>query len=1223
MSAWLRLFPLKKGLKIDYLKAALTFVVLTWGIYFSLNAPLNPTPVVLNNTAATTTFFDPKFVGQQREAAKFGLISQQESKVRFAYGIVSSRQKEASSHGLIAQKEADTNLLNNHEWAAQMRERLEKKWGQDRQVTIKLHEDFCYAELYKGQHLEALYTENMLHNNVQGYAGPIFLGMYIAPGGEIQGIDYIESIETESYLRKIFQTSYLEQYQDLSYGDAHEIDAVSGATITTKAMADATTDLLHQAAPMWRAYLSESTSDFNIKALLGYRWIFQAVLIGLLFMIHFQKWYKFTKKGRLIYGCITLLFLGFINNQSFTYISILQPFIGTKLSMFMVIYTSMVVLSAIWGKNTYCKYVCPFGAAQMIALRFSPFKSKKIMISNRQLAAIRYALTLAILTGIIYGFRGWSNFELFPDLFGYQLQNYWFFVAALVIAISMRYPMIWCRMTCPTGCILDTVSDLSERKWAKKSSRGKLPKRTLVHQPAFKKAMAIGVLLFSHLAVDAQVFKILVADNENATPIAGASILIKNTESGQQQLLTTNRDGEARFNYQEGLTATVHHLCYIDQQVKLKKANLRCQLAPDVRSLQQVVVTAQGTPKPVDQSVYKVKLIASPEITKMGAAQLPDLLHFQSGINLFEDPMLGTKIMMQGLGGEHVNVMIDGVPLIGRQDGNIDLSQINLSEIEQIEIIEGPMSVIYGSNALAGTINIISKKHERNKLDIGVRSFAESVGQFQNSLDLNYKSGNHLMGIATSYNYFNGYNSTSEGQRRSHDWRPKTQFQYSPYYQFKNHKIDFKIGLRNFDETISALGDFPAFGSTVYDIQFLTKRYNLYQNLKLNIGEKASLTGLTSYQIFDRNTQHLTKDLINNDEVVTGETSDHFNTLLSRWIFVQNWDRIQLQIGGEYKQDEGSGDKVPENDGLTEVALFSSAEIKLTDQHTLQPGLRYMHNSKFDAPVIYNLHYRWQGAQHWSGRLSMATAFRSPSLKELYMTFVDSNHQIYGNENLLAEEGFNVSAGLSKQVIAGDLQFRLEMNSYYNHLKNGIELMVIPNDDQQGQADYVYGNVQEKKTYGGHFSTKVNWQDQWQLSAEAQVANIGYYMPATGQMEFSPNYNFTLSTEFLWEKTGINTRLDFRYYGQFVQLIPATEEEDSYTQSVRDPYKIMNLTFSKSLWNNAMNLSGGVKNISNVNQINTSGNSGAHSSGPTMPVAWGRSYFISISYTFKSNKNDN
>jgi len=80
------------------------------------------------------------------------------------------------------------------------------------------------------------------------------------------------------------------------------------------------------------------------------------------------------------------------------------------------------------------------------------------------------------------------------------------------------------------------------------------------------------------------------------------------------------------------------------------------------------------------------------------------MLSTELNIRTTHDGALGSSLTMQGLGGEHIKILVDGVPVIGRENGNIDLDQINLQNVDHIEVINGPMSVVYGSNALAGVI---------------------------------------------------------------------------------------------------------------------------------------------------------------------------------------------------------------------------------------------------------------------------------------------------------------------------------------------------------------------------------------------------------------------------------------------------------------------------------------------------------------------------------------
>ena len=129
------------------------------------------------------------------------------------------------------------------------------------------------------------------------------------------------------------------------------------------------------------------------------------------------------------------------------------------------------------------------------------------------------------------------------------------------------------------------------------------------------------------------------------------------------------------------------------------------------KSLQEVVVTAQFEEKNKQDALHDVIIISANTINNGGFSNLSDVLKFQSNIKLSNDNILGSQINIQGISGENIKILIDGVPVIGRLNGNVDISQISLKNIDRIEIVEGPLSVQYGSDALGGTVNILSLIH--------------------------------------------------------------------------------------------------------------------------------------------------------------------------------------------------------------------------------------------------------------------------------------------------------------------------------------------------------------------------------------------------------------------------------------------------------------------------------------------------------------------------------
>ena len=127
--------------------------------------------------------------------------------------------------------------------------------------------------------------------------------------------------------------------------------------------------------------------------------------------------------------------------------------------------------------------------------------------------------------------------------------------------------------------------------------------------------------------------------------------------------------------------------------------------------LDEVVFTGQFKPQSLKQSLYKVRVINSERIRMRGATDVAGVLNNEVGIRFNTDNILGeTDVNIMGMSGQNVKILLDGVPLVDRGSTKQSLSQIDINTIERIEIVEAPMSVVYGTDALAGVINLITKK---------------------------------------------------------------------------------------------------------------------------------------------------------------------------------------------------------------------------------------------------------------------------------------------------------------------------------------------------------------------------------------------------------------------------------------------------------------------------------------------------------------------------------
>ena len=135
------------------------------------------------------------------------------------------------------------------------------------------------------------------------------------------------------------------------------------------------------------------------------------------------------------------------------------------------------------------------------------------------------------------------------------------------------------------------------------------------------------------------------------------------------------------------------------------------QYPPSSVHLDPVVVTGNAQPTTLRQSVYQVRVIDRLRIEQRAATSVLSVLTTELGVRWAQDNATGTAdIQLMGMSGRNVKILLDGVPLPDRGDTRESLLQIDPNQLERIEIVEGPLSVMYGTDALAGVINLITKK---------------------------------------------------------------------------------------------------------------------------------------------------------------------------------------------------------------------------------------------------------------------------------------------------------------------------------------------------------------------------------------------------------------------------------------------------------------------------------------------------------------------------------
>ncbi|AZQ60889.1 TonB-dependent receptor [Flammeovirga pectinis] len=722
-----------------------------------------------------------------------------------------------------------------------------------------------------------------------------------------------------------------------------------------------------------------------------------------------------------------------------------------------------------------------------------------------------------------------------------------------------------------------------------------------------KKLISVLLLLCSTMVMaQTQKMSIDVIDATERLPLIGAHVCLEST-TGKKMYFTTNAEGHVDVPYQQNTLCSVSFTGFKINKfiIKEKKAE-KITLKPDLLLLDQVVKTGSITPQKVDESIYKINVIDGVTLEKQGVQTVQDALRFQPNINLTQDGVLGTKIVMQGLEGQHVKILIDGMPVVGRQDGNIDLSQLDASAIDHIEVIEGPMSVVYGSNALAGTINIITKENKYHKITAQAKVYAESVGVLSADANVSGAKKNHKWGISAGARLFNGFDL--DNTSRAMNWNPKDQYNADIYYGYKWKGWDTKFGVRWGREELTYLGNYLS-PNRAFDDKFTTDRITYYGQFNKQFANGDAFQGMLSYNTYNREGQQYFVKEDEGTSTAKGEaTTDAFQTLNARLSYAKTInDWWKLTAGYELTEEQGQGAKIKDNAGMIENAVWTDMNISISERWAFQPGVRFLHHNAFDAPLIYSAHLKYDDTNSWAGRLSFAKGFRAPSLKELYMDFVDTNHQIYGNENLTPETSYSLTGSVSKNLeLSESTVFRVEASGFYNHLFDVIELA-------QGQdgVSYVYTNVTQKKTHGGTFKVGYNNNNKLKIDAGVTLTGIGYDLQNTADFNFRYSTDFVSSVAYFWPTIDLSTRLDYKYTGARVQLMTSGEEGE-ITEGTVDAYNMLNFSTTKTFKNKRYSVTGGIKNIFDVTNVTNTTQGGAHSGASSMMIAWGRTYFLSL-----------
>lgn len=661
------------------------------------------------------------------------------------------------------------------------------------------------------------------------------------------------------------------------------------------------------------------------------------------------------------------------------------------------------------------------------------------------------------------------------------------------------------------------------------------------------------------------------------------------------------------------------------------------------RHLKEVVVTGQYRAQSSGNSVYQTRVISAEQIRLRAATNVQQVLSTELGFRFSNDFATGTSdIQLMGMDGRNVKILLDGVAMVDRSDTRESLNQVDINTIERIEIIEGPLAVSYGSDALAGVINIITRKPGKAVLNINARVQEETVGDRYAPFA---KEGLHVQNVGASWqdkgfsvlggvthNEFNGFNvpaataSSTEIDVETNRWKPKEQWMANTKLGYSTANFNIWYRLDGVEETIDAKGAYNSNTFKASKAQYITNRYTQQLQGDYRLNDRILINGVLGYTRLKRATvTHIHNYATGTEELDTAKGTqdiDRFNSLNFRsTVWFKMTDRVSFQPGLELNHDYSVGSRITGSPSIDDYAFFISAELDLFKDVVLRPGLRFIHNSVYDAPpVIPSLNLKAKLNESLDLRFGYASGFRSPALRELYYNFFDASHSIMGNANLKAEQSnsFNASVTFS-EVNAEGLHFKSVLGGFYNNFRNRIDYAPYAADN----TITTLINVDKYRTTGGTWENSVFGKNFRVSLGFSLVGTYNKYAAeeelygASAVLVWTPELNSTISYSF--ENLGTTVNLAYKFTGKrpVYQLIPATAEAAERVWLAKTgAFSMADLMITKKI-RKSLAFNAGVRNLLNVTKVsNTAVDTGsAHSTGSgPLPLNYGRSYVLGLSF---------
>lgn len=695
--------------------------------------------------------------------------------------------------------------------------------------------------------------------------------------------------------------------------------------------------------------------------------------------------------------------------------------------------------------------------------------------------------------------------------------------------------------------------------------------------------------------------------DDNNQPLIGANVYINGTTIGT----ATNANGQFTLknistgNYQ--LCASYSGYKRYRKNIELKSSieKLLISMEESNGNLGEIVVTGTGTPHHLKTAPVPTELLTKKMIENAAAPDFINLMGSVSPSFDFSPGTMGSFMQLNGLGNDFIVILIDGKRVYGDMGGMNDLGRINPNNVERIEVVKGASSALYGSDAIAGVINIITKKSNR------------SIAASHSSQYSNYNTKQQTTNIDFNTKYISGGLTFSENQ--SDGW------QNSPYELDDDVLVETKAMTqnayvrRNIGQNLEfRLSDkLSIYGGGSYYINdnilpIAVKDYGyFFEDINYNVGAKYLLSKTSNISFdYTSDTYKYYYKYSHPDEDGDFEQGDlTLNNNQRREDYNLRWigkvGKYQtLSLGTELVQETYiSEGRLEDGDAkVNTLSFYLQDEITLFNDLLLTAGLRLVKHDNFGSIVTPKISALYKLGE-FNLRGTYSRGFKTPTLKEQYYYYEKRGTLYLGNTDLDPQKSNYYTLGFDYN----NQWLSINLSVYQNDVDGLItyqEIDLLPEDADNGiKKRKQHYNIEEVRTQGLDFMFDIK------LPLGFNVGGGYSYVDAQNLTE-------DIRLDYVARHYG-NVRAGYfhnwKAYHLNVQLLGRLQDEKYYDgEDNAKGYNLWKLTTSHKFVNTSnvnLTLTAGIDNIFNyIDDVPYGGNYGT--------INPGRTYFLGVNINF-------